>query len=225
VALATPVAAPVSMAGLFAVLERRLPPRTAYNAGFLAYWAVWCLGVPLWVMGPRRSLHVLMTGRRPDAKEIAALVLPVVGALSSELLPRRRQVDPAVLAVMVAGAVVNAPAEELLWRGMFMELFPDDPIRGAAWPLAGFAVWHLAPQLVLPSRHGRIGFVLGAALVGAASTLVGRRTGGLRWVLPAHIATDACGVTAARFRLGRPAVPSGGARGGDRGRRVDGSFT
>ena len=97
---------------------------------------------------------------------------------------------------------MNATAEELLWRGLFLEVFPSDPVRGALWPLAGFSLWHLAPQLVLPSRHGRAGFVLGAALVGAASTVVSWRTGGVRWVLLPHAATDACGVTAARFRLG-----------------------
>ena len=103
---------------------------------------------------------------------------------------------------MVGSAALNATGEELLWRGMFLEVFPDDAVRGALWPLAGFSLWHLAPQIVLPSRHGRAGFVLGAAVVGAASALVSWRSRGLRWVLLPHTATDACGVIPARFRLG-----------------------
>jgi membrane protease YdiL (CAAX protease family) len=104
---------------------------------------------------------------------------------------------------MVATAAVNASAEELLWRGLYLEAFPDDLIRGTLWPLFGFSLWHVAPQIVLPSRHGRGRFVLGAALVGAASAVVARSTGGLRWVLLPHAATDACGVDVACFRLGR----------------------
>jgi membrane protease YdiL (CAAX protease family) len=193
----------VSMAAVFTLLTRRLPTRTAYTVGFGIYWAGWCLAVPAWVLGPRRAMRVLTGGRRPTLGEAAALLVPLMGGVATELLPRRRLVDGNVLAVMVGTAAINATAEELLWRGMFLETFPKDAVRGAMWPLAGFSLWHLAPQIVFPSRHGRAGFVLGAAVVGAASSLVSWRTRGLRWVLLPHIATDACGVTAARFRLGR----------------------
>jgi Type II CAAX prenyl endopeptidase Rce1-like len=202
VVLLTPVAVPVSMAAVFAALNRRLPPRTAYNAGFAIYWIGWCTAVPLGVLGPRRALRVLLSGRRPTKPEATALLLPVLGAVATELVPRRRLIDRRVLATMVGSAALNATSEELLWRGMFLEVFPDDPVRGALWPLAGFSLWHLAPQIVLPSRHGRAGFVLGAAVVGAASALVSWRSRGLRWVLLPHTATDACGVIPARFRLG-----------------------
>ena len=202
VVLLTPVAVPVSMAGVFAALERRLPARSAYTAGFAIYWAGWCLALPVSVLGPRRALRVLTAGRRPTGGETAALLLPVLGAAATELVPGRGLIDRRVLATMAGTAAVNATLEELLWRGMFLEVFPDDPVRGALWPLAGFSVWHLAPQIVLPSRHGRAGFVLGAAVVGAASTYVSWRTRGLRWVLLPHVATDACGVEPARFRLG-----------------------
>ena len=67
--------------------------------------------------------------------------------------------DPSVAAVMLASAAVNAVGEELLWRGTFIELVPDDTGRGATWSLLWFALWHLAPQLILPSRIGRWRFV------------------------------------------------------------------
>jgi hypothetical protein len=202
VVLLTPVAVPVSMAAVFAALRRRLSPRTAYNTGFVIYWAGWCFAVPVLVLGPRRALRVLASGRRPSRGEALVLLLPVVGGLTTECLPRRRLVDRRVLVTMIGSAAVNATAEELLWRGMFLEVFPEDPVRGSLWPLAGFSLWHVAPQIVLPSRHGRWRFIAGAAVVGTASALVSWRTRGLRWVLLPHIATDACGVTATRFRLG-----------------------
>jgi hypothetical protein len=210
VVLLTPAAVPFSMAAVFAALGRRFSPRTAYNVGFTIYWVGWCLMVPVWVLGPRRALRVLMSGRRPTAGEATALLLPVLGGVFTELVPHRRGIDARVLATMVGSAAVNATAEELLWRGMVLEVFPQDPIRGSLWPLAGFSLWHLAPQTILPSRHGRAGFVLGAAVVGAASAFVSRRTSGLRWVLLPHIATDACGVNPARYRLGMPLMTGDG---------------
>ena len=219
VVLLTPVAVPVSMAGVFAALGRHLPPRTAYNAGFAIYWAGWGVAVPTAVLGPRRALHVLTSGRRPTAGQAAALLLPVAGAVTTELLPRRGLVNPPVLAAMVASAVVNATTEELVWRGMFLEVFPEDVVRGALWPLAGFSLWHLAPQIVFPSRRGRWAFVAGAAVVGSASALASWRGRGVRWVLLPHVATDACGVTAARFRLGLPPGTDGVTTGRTRGRR------
>jgi membrane protease YdiL (CAAX protease family) len=217
VVLSTPAAVPISMAAVFAVLGRRLPPRTAYNVGFVIYWAGWCLAVPMAVLGPRRALRVLASGKRPSGGEALALLLPVVGGLTTECLPRRQLVDRRVLGTMIGSAAVNATAEELLWRGMFLDVFPEDPVRGSLWPLAGFSLWHLAPQIIFPSRRGRWRFVAGAAVVGAASALVSWRTRGLRWVLLPHIATDACGITAARFRLGlEPAASSTNSAGSPR---------
>jgi predicted cobalt transporter CbtA len=60
-----------------------------------------------------------------------------------------------VAAVMIGSAAVNAVGEELLWRGVFLHQFPGDVVRGSLWPLAAFSIWHLAPQIVLPSRMGR----------------------------------------------------------------------
>jgi hypothetical protein len=50
----------------------------------------------------------------------AALLIPLVGAASTELLPQLRKVDPAVLATAATLANINAAAEELLWHGLFV---------------------------------------------------------------------------------------------------------
>ncbi|MGE5697416.1 MAG: hypothetical protein ACM4D3_19935 [Candidatus Sericytochromatia bacterium] len=86
---------------------------------------------------------------------------------------------------------------------MFVCQFTHRSGLAATWSLLGFSAWHFAPQLILPSSMGRGRFAAGSALVGAASTMAAWRAGGLRYVIAAHTLTDACGVTAARFRLGR----------------------
>jgi membrane protease YdiL (CAAX protease family) len=199
---AVPVLVPLSMAATFAVLQRLLGPRRAYRAGFALYWGAWCGAFPLWVLGPRGAARLLLHARRPGLVDLLLLAAPAVGAVTTELLPRRRGITPRVAAVMVGTALVNAVGEELLWRGVFLRWFPTEQGRGAVWPLLGFTAWHLAPQLVLPSSRGRLPFLAGAALVGAVATLVSRRTRGLLVPVVAHVVTDACGVRAARFRLG-----------------------
>lgn len=201
--LIAPVAVPVTMALVFSALGRRLPRRLAYAAGFAVYWAGWCAVFPLWVLGPHGVVRTLRAGHRPATADIALLAFTVAGAVGTALIPHRHEIDRRVAAVMVGTAAVNAVGEELLWRGAFLDQFPGDVVRGALWPLAGFTAWHLAPQLVYPSPRGRAGFLLGAGVVGAASTTVAWRTRGLRAVLLPHVLTDACGVQAARFWLGR----------------------
>lgn len=198
-----PPAVVLSMWTTFRALRERRDARTAYNLGFAIYWAGWCVAFPVAVLGPRRALRTLTSGRPPGRGERLALLLPIAGGVATELWPNRRRIDPSVAMVMLGTAAVNAVGEELLWRGVFIELFPDDVARGAVWPLIGFTLWHLAPQVILASRLGRWRFLLGAAAVGSASTVTARRGGGLRWALLSHLLTDACGVTAARFRLGR----------------------
>ncbi|GJF02425.1 hypothetical protein PSD17_13880 [Pseudonocardia sp. D17] len=201
--LAVPVAVPVTMAGVFALFGRLLSPRAAHLAGFAVYWAGWCGAFPVWVLGLRGCRDVLGAGRRPRPAELAVLALPVVGAVATELVPNRRLVGLRVALVAAGTAAVNALGEELLWRGLFLDRFPGDQMRAGIWPLAGFTVWHLAPQLVRPSDRGRGGFLAGAATVGTVMTVVAWRAGGVRAVLLPHVLVDACGVRVARFWTGR----------------------
>jgi hypothetical protein len=74
-------------------LGRLLGPRRGYNAGFALYWAAWCFTFPLWVLGGKRVTWILSKATRPSAIEAVWLMLPVAGAVATELLPNRRAVD------------------------------------------------------------------------------------------------------------------------------------
>ena len=151
--LAAPAVVPASMAVLLHGLSRRLSPRAAYNVGFTSYWLVWCMGFPIWILGPRRAARLLIRGQRPSARETLLLLLPVAGAVSTELLPNRKKIDMPVALVMAATGVINGTGEELLWRGLFLEVFPKDPLRGLLWPLVGFSLWQsrTTNDLALPA--------------------------------------------------------------------------
>jgi hypothetical protein len=201
--LAAPLAVPLSMLGLYPLLKWLLGARRGYNLGFALYWAGWCFAFPRWVVGAGNLGRLFRRGRRPTTVDLAVLALPAAGAVATELIPSAHEADPLAALVSVSAAVVNATGEEVLWRGLYLEAFPDDPWLGAIYPLLGFTLWHLAPQTILPSRRGRLGFLLGAGVVGACSTWGAWRTGSIRATLIPHIVTDACGIHAARYRLGR----------------------
>ncbi|WP_310773194.1 CPBP family intramembrane glutamic endopeptidase [Mycobacterium sp. Z3061] len=198
-----PVAVPSTMAAVFTALARRMPERTAYNVGFAVYWIAWCLAVPVWLLGARQAVRLLTAGRRLPRDHFVLLALPVAGAVVTQLIPHRRDIDTATALVMVGSAMINATGEELLWRGVFMRELEDRPRMAQTLSLLGFSTWHYAPQLILPSPLGRGRFVAGSAVVGSAMNAAAWKAGGLRQVLIAHAIVDACGVTAARFRLGR----------------------
>jgi hypothetical protein len=193
------------MRALFGVLARRLGARRGYLAGFTLYWAG-CFLLPPALLGRRRVRAMLgePAGPLPRPRWLAAtaLLVPPLGATGTQLLPALGQADPAQLATAAALAAVNAAGEELLWRGPFAVTFPDDPVPGWLWPAIGFTAWHLAPMSVRPPRQPRT-FLAGSALIGAGLGWIAWRTRSLRWTLPAHVATDACGLSAARFWLGR----------------------
>ena len=210
---ASPVLVPSSMTVVFALLRARMPPPRAYNVGFAVYWAGWCFTLPLLVLGPRRTWRLLWTGRRVTASDGVLMAVPVLGGVATAFWPNRQRVDLPVASVMIGTAVVNAVGEELLWRGLPLAVHGDEPLLGCAWPLAGFAGWHLAPQLILVSDRGRWGFVAGAAAVGLGSAVTAWRARGVRPTLLPHMLTDACGVAAAEFRLGRLSDSSRPSRG------------
>jgi membrane protease YdiL (CAAX protease family) len=200
---ALPVLVPGSMTMVFGLLRARMAPQRAYNVGFGVYWAGWCFALPLLVLGPERTWRLLVGGRRATASERVLMAVPVIGGVTTAFWPNRRRVDLPVASVMIGTAVVNAVGEELLWRGLPLAVHGDEPWQGCAWPLVGFAGWHLAPQLILVSERGRWRFVAGAAAVGLGSAVTAWRARGLRSTLLPHVLTDACGVGAAEFRLGR----------------------
>jgi hypothetical protein len=205
VTLAIPVVVPLGMRVVFGTLARRLGGRRGYVAAFACYWAG-CYLLPAALLGRQQVVALLRqpAGPLPRPWWLAALALlvPPLGAAGTQLLPSLRQADPAQVAAAGALAAVNATGEELLWRGLFVVRFPDDPVRGWLWPAAGFTAWHLAPTSVRPARQP-MAFLAGSALIGVGMGWIAWRTRSLRWTLPAHLATDANGLSAARFWLGR----------------------
>jgi membrane protease YdiL (CAAX protease family) len=205
-ALALPVAVPVAMRVIFPALASRLGQRRGYLAGFGVYWAT-CVAVPLATLGRRRSVALMRRPaplpRRARGGAAIALLVPPLGGFATELVPELRRAERPLVAAAVAIATVNATAEELLWRALPLTAFPKSRLAGWLWPAVGFGLWHAAPLAVRPASKGNGRFLAAATALGLSYGWAARRTDSLVPGLASHIATDATGLRAYRFWLGR----------------------
>jgi membrane protease YdiL (CAAX protease family) len=205
VALALPVAVPLAMVATFHVTRDRLGDQLGYVAGFGAYWAT-CAGLSVALVGPSRMRHLFRdvqprTGR-PAAVGLALLAWPAAGAITTRFIPEIGGATPAMLGTILGVAVANALLEEMLWRGVYVTLWPRNPWLGWLWPAVGFAAWHLAPQVIHPSALGSGVFVAASFSLGLSWGWVAFRTGSLRLVSISHVVTDGSGIRSALYFLG-----------------------
>jgi membrane protease YdiL (CAAX protease family) len=146
----------------------------------------------------------------PAGLAVAALTVPVAGAVAVELRPHLHEVSRAALVAAPVVGSINAVAEELLWRALPAAAHPDDPVRGWLWPAAAFTAWHLGP---LGVRHGRGRLLAGAGLIGLGYGWIAWGTGSIAATILPHAATDSCGIRAAQATwLTRAGRTAGGRR-------------
>jgi membrane protease YdiL (CAAX protease family) len=85
----------------------------------------------------------------------------------------------------VSTAFGNGLFEELLWRGVYMELFPHSiPLRFVV-PTIAFALWHYAPGAA-SANENVWGLIIGAAALGVVQSLLAKQTDSVWWPIVAH---------------------------------------
>jgi membrane protease YdiL (CAAX protease family) len=179
-----------------------LGPRPGFVVAFVIYWLVWGLAVPLWLLGrdgviglfrPVRAMEVL-------PRILVALLLAAPAALGflfifPTLFPEG---GANLIALFALYAIVNGVLEEIFWRGMFVQAFPNDVLRSIVYPSVVFGVWHL----VVLSMSGMFPPVapLAAFIAATALALVygwaARFTGSIRWVAASHALLNLAGLGA-----------------------------
>lgn len=188
---------------VFQVLVAWWGERWGYLGGFVFFWLFWCAGFSLWALGVDGVKAVLRDARprlpRPQVLWLVLLAFPVAGGFATVLLPDLPRATVAVVALAWVIAIVNASLEELLWRGVYVRLFPDRLVAGWLYPAALFALWHLSPTSI---RGSAVVLVTGAAYLGLVYGWVAYRTGTIRHTIPAHILLNAMGLGFALSLLG-----------------------
>lgn len=103
-----------------------------------------------------------------------------------------------IIAVSILIGMVIGVTEELLWRGGYVRLFPEDIWLNTVYPSVMFGLWHIAPQSVQTSTlpGGAASFVLYALVLGLSYAYYARKTGSIRWCTVLYCIHDALGLGA-----------------------------
>lgn len=176
------------MAGVFVLAARWLGAQAGYLFGFGFYWLVWCLLAPRVLLG-KAEFAALLRDRAPlfsrpnwlAATLWMAVTLVAVLLYAGEFI--RAPLSLILLAIPLATA--NGFCEEILWRGLYVRLFPHNPWLGILYPSFGFALWHFAPQTVFPAENVP-GFVVSTFFLALPYGYIAYRTGSAWWTAVSH---------------------------------------
>jgi len=186
VALACPPIVLAVMYPVFQRLSKAFGKRTAWYLGLVLYWLIWGALLP-WLLLGTENIARLVRPRQPDAAAVALVVLMLVLAGLYRRLSGLEYAKPGLLAflLLVSTNLGNGFFEELLWRGVYLQLFPNSVLLRIVWPSVWFGLWHLAPGSVSSTGDAR-GLVVGSTMMGFYLSYVAARTGTIWWTILAH---------------------------------------
>ncbi|MGD2145013.1 MAG: CPBP family intramembrane metalloprotease [Anaerolineae bacterium] len=160
--------------------------RTGWYLGLVVYWLVWGAAFPLWIVG-KKSIARIIRPQQPNISVLLLVLVPLIGASIYRLVPGMEYQKPSlwVLLLLLSTTVGNGFFEEVLWRGVYMELFPGSILFRIVWPSLWFALWHYVPGSVAPDGN-LLGLIVGSGVMGFYLSFLARRTGTIWWTMVAH---------------------------------------
>ena len=160
--------------------------RIGWYLGLVTYWITWC-GILSYILIGKASILSLIQPQQLTLEIFILLLIPLVGAALYRLVPGMEYQKPQlwVFILLISTNFGNGIFEELLWRGVYLELFPNNPLWGAVWPSLWFAIWHYAPGSIAPNGNP-LGLMIGSGIMGAYFSFLSRRTGTIWWTILMH---------------------------------------
>ena len=158
----------------------------AWYLGLVTYWITWCGLFSLLLIG-KSNIRKLIRPQRLTLEIVILLLIPWIGAGLYRLVPGMQYEKPQawVFLLLLTTNLGNGFFEELLWRGVYLELFPKNLLFGMIWPSLWFALWHYAPGSIDPD--GKVlGLIVGSGIMGFYLSFLSRRTGTIWWTIIMH---------------------------------------
>lgn len=172
-----------------------------YLFSFIAYWLLCCFLLSLYALKGFRhlaSLFYSVTPRFGDKPDLMITVIswPLILVLLYSFIPQLDKLTFPVVIMSVLLGFINGVSEEILWRGVYVRLFPDNIWLNQIYPSIGFAVWHICPIAVVATRYsgGIYSFIILSLLLGLSWGYYARKTGSVRWCSIMHVIFDSLGV-------------------------------
>jgi membrane protease YdiL (CAAX protease family) len=174
-----------------------------YFFSFIIYWLMWCILLPAYVLKGFKNLFMLFKKAVPrfgDKPDITLFLIswPVVISLIFAFIPQVHLISIPVILFSVLLGCINGFCEEILWRGVYVSLFPGKIWLGYLYPALFFALWHICPISVTVTRYagGIYSFLFISLLFGLSWGFFARKTGSILWSSVMHAACDSLGLGA-----------------------------
>lgn len=183
----------------FIILVNHFGLKIGYFLGFVFYWCFWCLFIPYLLLGNNSFKSMFKNNNIFEDKIkwlnlILLIIPPILAFIFGPFLERIQSAPLYVILLSIPYGMINGIAEEVLWRGLFIKIFPVSFFWGFLYPSLGFALSHAAPLAVNPSSIGVIPFIASALFIGLCWGWVAFRTKSIRWTIISHILLDISGI-------------------------------
>jgi len=188
--LISPLILIISTALVFVLFTNWLGRDLGYVIGFIYYWLVWCLLIPLKILNRNGVINLLKEERSLFSKSnwLSAFIFTLIIGITIFLYtPGRIFTKPTkLLFIAIPVAIINGVCEEIYWRGLFLKVFPNNIMFGLILPAIGFACWHISPQLVFPAEIGILPFIVSTFFLGISYSFITYKTRSIKWNILSH---------------------------------------
>lgn len=172
---------------VFKSASKTLGQEMGYLIGFGFYWIFWCLAIPWLLMG--NGLTSLLTNHAPLFRPpnwLAALVWIIITLVTLVMYGKSFIKAPLTLILFaIPLATINGICEEILWRGLYVSIFPENFWLAILYPSIGFALWHLVPLSIF-SDGNKWKFILSTFFLGLAYGFIAYKTDSVLWTAVSH---------------------------------------
>ena len=205
--LLAPVLLVLTMYAIFQAFVQVFGYPLGYLLSFVIYWLGWCGIVPMIALGPRGVVGLFVGGERGflQAGPWTHVLLwsPLVFPFFFAFVPRFGAAGAPILLASAGLGIVTGLTEEVLWRGLYLRMFPENVWANTVYPSVAFGLWHLCPLSVLPSRYpgGALLFLLYSVMLGVCYATTARTTRSIRWCAVSHAIHDALGLGAFAYAI------------------------
>ncbi len=186
IAVLMPILLIAVMYPVFQLLARRFGNTVGWYSGLAIYWFIWGFLYPVQILGKEKVLGLIQP-QRFDLGAVLLASIPIVVAAVGRFQFGMQYEKATIWAWfgLLATAVGNGFFEEVLWRGTYMELFPDNTLLRIFWPSLWFGLWHYAPGSV--SNEGSVlGLMVAGVFFGLLLSFLAKRTDTLWWSILSH---------------------------------------
>jgi len=136
----------------------------------------------------KKEFRTLFANKRLDLLGLLFLLFPPIIVFIGRFIMAYDQVEILGRIILVFHAFGNGVLEEILWRGVYIKLFPDNKVWGVLWPSLWFGIWHLAPGSV-SVVFSPWTLMAGAIVFGLSWSMLAMRTKTIRWSIISHTLT------------------------------------